>query len=75
MPEDEADLHQRLRDGNALAATLVGLTADEASDRVKARGFAPQVIPPGHLVTADLAPHRIRLAVDESGVVIRAWGG
>lgn len=75
MPEDEADLKQRLREGNAVAATLVGLTADEASDRVRDQGFVPQVIPPGHLVTADLAPHRIRLAVDESGVVTRAWGG
>ena len=75
MPDDETDLAQRLRAGNAIAATLVGLTADEASDRVQDQGFVPQVIPPGHLVTADLAPHRIRLAVDESGVVTRAWGG
>ena len=75
MPEDETDLNQRLRAGNAIAATLVGLTADEASDRVEDEGFVPQVIPPGYLVTADLAPHRIRLVVDESGVVTRAWGG
>jgi hypothetical protein len=75
VPEDEPELHQRLREGNAIAATMVGLTADEASDRVKDKGFAPQVIPPGSLVTADLDPDRIRLAVDESGVVTRAWGG
>jgi hypothetical protein len=75
VPGDDAHLEQRLREGNAIAATLVGLTADEASDRVQDQGFVPQVIPPGHLVTADLAPHRIRLAVDESGVVTRAWGG
>ena len=75
VPEDEADLNQRVREGNAIAATLVGLTADEASDRVKGQGFVPQVIPPGRLVTADLARHRIRLVVDESGVVTRAWRG
>ena len=75
VPDDAADLNQRLRQGNAIAATLVGLTAADASYRVEEKGFVPQVIPPGHLATADLAPHRIRLAVDESGVVTRAWAG
>jgi hypothetical protein len=75
VPEDEADFDQRLRDANAIAATVVGLTAAEASDRVEDQGFVPQVIPPGALVTADLVAHRIRLAVDEAGVVTRAWGG
>jgi hypothetical protein len=75
VPEDEPDLDQRLRAGNAIGATLVGLTAAEASERVEASGFVPQVIPPGRLVTADVAPHRIRLVVDESGVVTRAWAG
>jgi hypothetical protein len=75
VPDDETDLAQRLRAGNAIAATLVGLTAAEASERVEESGFVPQVIPPGRLVTADVAPHRIRLVVDESGVVTRAWAG
>jgi len=75
VPEDETDLDQRLSAGNAIAATLVGLTAAEASERVEESGFVPQVIPPGRLVTADVAPHRIRLVVDESGVVTRAWAG
>ncbi len=75
MPEDDADLSRRLREGNALAETLPGLTVAEASDRVEDQGFVAQVIPPGYLVTADLALHRIRLAVDESGVVTRAWCG
>ncbi len=74
VPEDD-DLNQRLRAGNAIAATLVGLTAGEATDRVEDSGFVPQVIPPGRMVTADLAPHRIRLVVDDSGVVTRAWAG
>jgi Potato inhibitor I family len=75
VPQDEPDLNERLRAGSAVAATLVGLTAAQASDRVEASGFVPQVIPTGHLVTADVAPRRIRLVVDESGVVTRAWAG
>jgi hypothetical protein len=75
VPEDDADLSQRLREGNAIAATLPGLTVAEASDLVEDQGFVAQVTPPGYLVTADLALHRIRLAVDESGVVTRAWCG
>jgi Potato inhibitor I family len=65
----------RLREGNAIAATLIGLTAAEASDQIEKEGYVPNVIPPGYVVTADLAPHRIRLVIDESGVVTRAWGG
>lgn len=75
MAGHEQDFDERLREGAAIAATLVGLTAAEASDRVTQQGFFPQVVPPGSVVTADLASDRIRLAVDESGVVTRAWAG
>jgi hypothetical protein len=76
VPDDDDLLAQRLRESNALAATLVGLTAEEASNLATAHGFQPQVIPPDRqVVTADLRSDRIRLLVDGSGVVTRAWGG
>jgi len=66
---------ERIEAGNALAVTLVGLPVDEATERVRAEGFDPQAIPQGSVVTAELAPNRVRLLVDESGTVRRAWGG
>jgi hypothetical protein len=76
VPDDDDLFAQRLRESNALAATLVGLTAAEACDVASAQGFQPQVIPPDRqAVTADLRSNRIRLVVDGSGRVTRAWGG
>ena len=65
----------RFREGTAIAATLIGLTAADASERIEGKGYVPNVIPPGYAVTADLAYHRIRVVIDESGVVTRAWCG
>jgi hypothetical protein len=73
--QDDAAMKQRIREGNALATTLIGLSADAASDRVEEKGFHAEVITPGWLVAADLIPGRIVLVTDESGLVIRAWGG
>lgn len=68
-------MNQRIREGNALAETLIGLAADEAAARVTKCGFHPEVIPPGWPVAADLDPGRVVLVTDESGTVTRAWGG
>ena len=74
MP-DEPAMNQRVREGKALAETLIGLAADDASARVAEQGFHAEVVPPGWLVAADLDPARIVLVTDEAGRVTRAWGG
>ena len=60
----------------ALAASLVGLGADDAVRRATDAGFDPQVVPPEvTAVTMDFRPLRIRLYVDASGLVTQATAG
>jgi len=60
----------------ALARTLVGLAGDDAVARATARGFDPDLVPPGTTaVTMDFRPRRIRLFMDDHGRVSRATGG
>lgn len=75
VDEQSARINQRIEEGNSLAKTLVGMHADEATERIQNAGFKSEVIPPGFLIAADLAPDRIRLLTDEAGTVTRAWGG
>jgi hypothetical protein len=59
-----------------LAPSLVGLSEDDAVRRVSDGGFDPVVVPPGvTAVTMDFRPRRIRLFLDDSGLVTRATGG
>jgi len=67
---------ERLAEGGALAATLVGLPSDEALARARERGFDAEAVPHWvEAVTMDLRPNRVRLRLDESGRVVRAWAG
>jgi hypothetical protein len=66
----------RQAEGNTFAASLVGLDCDEAVNRTSDRGFEPQVIPHTvEAVTLDLRHNRIRLFLDENGIVARAHAG
>jgi hypothetical protein len=79
-PEDPDATHRRLRErhqqGGELAATLVGLTREEAVDRIDAAGFFAQVITPDvDALTMDLRFERIRVHVDDDGTVTKASAG
>jgi len=65
-----------LHAGARLADTLVGLTVDDAKERIVAAGFDPQLVSPEvDAVTADMRPNRVSVAYDASGRVLRAWPG
>ncbi|XP_057459141.1 subtilisin inhibitor CLSI-I-like [Lotus japonicus] len=55
---------------------LVGVTTEEAERKIKEEmsGVEIQVVPPGSFVTADFKTQRVRLYVDESGMVTRTPG-
>jgi hypothetical protein len=73
---DAAEFEARLAEGAALAPSLVGLSREEATERVTERGFQADAIPPtAEAVTADLRASRIRLFLDENDVVVRAHAG
>lgn len=55
--------------------SLVGVHVDEAMPFVKDSGFEAQVLPEGSAVTKDLQPNRVRLFVDDSGVIVSAMQG
>jgi len=66
----------RQTEGNAFAASLVGLDWEEAVRRTSGRGFEPQAIPHTvEAVTMDLRTNRIRLFLDENGKVAEAHAG
>ena len=78
--EGRADPHGRAKarqaEGECLAASLVGLDREDAVSRTRERGFDPDVVP--HTVdaiTMDLRHNRIRIFLDETDTVIRAWAG
>jgi len=72
----QEDFEARLEEGRTFAPTLVGLECDAAVERVTERGFDPQVVPhTAEAVTADLGANRIRLFLDEQGMVVRATAG
>jgi hypothetical protein len=62
--------------GQALAPTLVGLDGEEAVRRATEQGFEAQVVPHTvEAVTADLNHNRLRLFLNENGIVVRAHAG
>jgi hypothetical protein len=76
---DGAAAVARHREGTALAATLVGLTGDEAIGRTKDCGFESEVSAAGSRRYAAMAavwrPNCITLVLDEHGNVVRAYCG
>ena len=63
-------------DAAAFAPSLVGLGSDDAVRRATEAGFDPQVVPPGvTAVTMDFRPLRIRLYVDDAGLVTHVTAG
>lgn len=72
----QRDIVERLRPGRALAEAVLGLPRSEAVDRVTAAGFRADIITPStHAVSADLRFDRVRLHVDDAGVVRDARAG
>ena len=54
---------------------LVGVHVDEAAPGLQEGGFEPEVVPEGSPVTKDHVPNRVRLFVDEEGVITSAMQG
>jgi hypothetical protein len=77
LVETLPELAARLRAADEYASTLVGLDGREAKDAAVRSGYhRSQVVTPDvDALTADLDPFRIRLFVDEQGVVVRAKAG
>lgn len=75
MDDRAVESNRLLSEGSSLAESLVGLTGDEAAMRCRAAGFDPSVVSPGVPVTLDLRVRRVRLFVDENGIVTRGHGG
>lgn len=76
MSDEKRRLEARLAEGQALAATLVGLSQAEAVERLRAEGFHPQVVPPTQsALTMDLRFERVRVWVDRDDQVIRVHAG
>jgi hypothetical protein len=67
QPESGAELQ---------VSALVGLTEADAVRRTREAGLDPQVVPPGvTALTMDFRARRVRLFLDDSGVVERATAG
>jgi hypothetical protein len=60
----------RLRAGADLGSELVGVAGEVAFERAAEAGFDPQLVGPEvRAITADLRPDRVRLFLNEDGVV------
>jgi hypothetical protein len=56
-------------------AAYVGLPADEAEQRARARGWTTvRALPPGAIITMEYREGRLNLTVD-GGTVTRCWHG
>jgi hypothetical protein len=74
--ESQEVFEARLAEGHEFAPSLLGLDCDDAIERATERGFLVQVIPPtAEAITADLRANRIRIFLDDDGVVARARAG
>ena len=75
--EKAEEFEGRLRAAQEFAPSLVGLDGREAKDLALRQGYhRTQVITPDvEAVTLDLDSLRIRLFVDDRGVVVRASAG
>ena len=74
--ESQGAFEARLAEGHKFAPSLVGIDCDDAIERATERGFQVQVIlPTDEAITADLGANRIRIFVDDNGVVDRARAG
>lgn len=72
----QEDFEARLKRGSEFAPSLIGLERDAAVQAVRAQGYQPKVVPTSvEGVTADLDSRRIRLFVDENGLVVQASAG
>ena len=54
---------------------LIGVSADEARERIESAGRVARVAPVGGAVTADLRPGRITIWIDDDGKVAQAEPG
>ena len=54
---------------------LVGVHVDEAVPQLQEAGLEPEVVPEGSPVTKDFVANRVRLFVDEEGVISSAMQG
>ena len=69
-------LRERLQEGAALAETLIGLGRFDAVERVTTAGFHAEVIEPDmEWLTLDLYFERVRIFVDDEGLVTQAEAG
>jgi hypothetical protein len=75
--ETAEEFEGRLRAAQEFAPSLIGLNGREAKElAVRAGYYRSQVITPDvEAITADLDSLRIRLFVDDLGVVVRASAG
>lgn len=74
--DSQRDFEAQLAEGHEFAPSLVGLDRDAAIERATEHGYRIQVVPPtAEAITADLSANRIRLFLDEDGVVARARAG
>jgi Potato inhibitor I family len=70
------DFQARLAQGHEFAPSLVGLDRNEAIERGIERNFQIQAVTPtAEAITADLSSNRIRIFLDDKGVVVRAQAG
>ncbi|QIK65427.1 hypothetical protein G7072_02905 [Nocardioides sp. HDW12B] len=76
MDESARRLSETLRAGSVLGDELIGLPGDVAFDRAVEAGFSPELVDPDvEAITADMRPKRLRLFLDETGVVRAAEPG
>lgn len=69
-------LRERLQQGAALAETLTGLGRSDAVERITSAGFYAEVIEPDmEWLTLDLYFERVRIFVDDEGLVTQAEAG
>jgi hypothetical protein len=70
-----AQVEELMQEGAAFASTLVGVNLAHATASAEQRGFEVQIVPSSGELTFDLNPKRMRLQVDDAGVVTWAHAG
>ena len=70
-----AQVEELMQEGAAFASTLVGMNLASATAGAEQRSFKVQIVPPSGELTFDLNPKRMRLQVDDAGIVTWAHAG
>lgn len=71
VPQTQSEEEVPQLDTNA----LVGVHVDEAAPQLQEAGLEPEVVPEGSPVTKDFVPNRVRLFVDDEGLITSAAQG